>query len=262
MPQYTTSQKRAHYPGGLNSQEFFKFCDAMAAVLTLPGTYINQIAKALSNTPRLPVIWLAFQEIIGETESFLRATRRPKPPKRCAANPPIVDLLLDIISLDYHETSMAPASPASELALWHVLQTHPGKFVCIVEGAIPMTSNGAHLAIRRRTALSLAREVLPQARATIAIGPCISNGNPDAVMPQLPGAVSIRDALPGLNNLICLPSSPADLANIVATLVHLITFDELPPVDSHRRPYFALAGEIHEEGVRHDHDLAKSFPNP
>src|SRR5512136_921636 len=93
----------------VSRRSFLKFCGLMAATLALPTTYAGKIATALAAASRLPVVWLEFQDCTGDTESFLRAGAHPDPLASGTTDPSVIDLLLDFISLDYHETLMVPA---------------------------------------------------------------------------------------------------------------------------------------------------------
>ncbi|MGD8491892.1 MAG: hydrogenase small subunit, partial [Anaerolineae bacterium] len=163
------------------------------------------------------------------------------------------ELLLDLLSLDYHETLMVPAGLGTEQSLNGTMQDFPGQYVCIVEGSIPTAGGGIHCMIRGRTALSLVQEVTGNALATIALGSCAWDGGLAAALPNPTGAVGVRDAVPGLTPLISLPGCPANVVNLTATLTHFLTFDEWPATDHQGRPYFAYGEEIHEECERHDH---------
>ncbi len=68
----------------------------MTAFMGLEKSAIGQIAKALETKPRVPVIWLHFQECTCCSESFIRSS-----------HPMVADILLDHISLDYTATLMA-----------------------------------------------------------------------------------------------------------------------------------------------------------
>ena len=57
----------------MNRRDFLKCCGALAAALALPRSYAGRIATALSNAPRLPLIWLELQVHKGLSRSFLRA---------------------------------------------------------------------------------------------------------------------------------------------------------------------------------------------
>ena len=236
---------------------FLKFCGLMAATLALPKRYSGTIASALSASERLPIIWLEFQDCTGDTESFIKASQRPDPIQSGVTDPAIVDLLFDYLSVDYHETLMAPAGAQSETSLNDTLQNYSGQYLAIVEGSIPTADNGVYCTIRGRSALSIAQEVLPSARAVIALGSCAWDGGLAAATPNLTGAVGVKAAVPGLNNFLALPGCPANVVNLVATIVYLLTFNELPPRDSSGRPYFAYGDEIHEDCERnnfYEHD--------
>ena len=233
-------------------RDFLKVSALLAGVLALPRRYAADIARALASAQRLPVVWLEFQDCTGDTESFLRAGSRSDPIQPDVTDPDIASLLLEVISLDYHETLMSPAGFQSEKSLQDVLQGQSGNFVCIVEGSIPTAQNGVYCTIRGKTALSIAQQVLPQARAVIALGSCAWDGGLASAAPNLTGAVGVRGAVPGLQNVAALPGCPANVVNAVATLVYLLTFDRLPERDSQDRPLFAYSEEIHEECPRED----------
>ena len=91
---------------GIDRRTFLKYCGTLAAVLALPDTYARNIAQALQSVKKPSVVWLQFQDCAGNTESFLR-TR----------NPGVADLVLDILSGDDHETSMAAAGHQAARAL-------------------------------------------------------------------------------------------------------------------------------------------------
>jgi len=227
---------------GISRRRFLKFCGVMTATLALPAHYSARVARALLTTPRPPVVWLEFQDCTGDTESFLRASQ-----------PGVDELLLEVLSLDYHETLMVPAGAMSEVSLTETVQNHRGQYICIVEGSIPTAAGGIHCMIRGQTAQSMAREVCGNALATIAVGTCAWDGGLAAAAPNPTAAVGVKDAVPGLRTLLNLPGCPANVVNITATLVHYLTFGQWPSTDSSGRPHFAYGEEIHEECERHEH---------
>jgi hydrogenase small subunit len=227
---------------GVSRRQFLKFCGVMAATLALPARYTERIAQALLANPRPPLVWLEFQDCTGDSESFLRASQ-----------PGVDELLLDLLSLDYHETIMVPAGSMSEKSLSDTMRDYPGQYFCVVEGSIPMRDGGIHCMIRGRTALSIAQEVCGNALATIALGTCAWDGGLAAAAPNPTAAAGVGDAVPGLETLINLPGCPANVVNLVATVSHFLTFRAWPETDDLGRPYFAYGEEIHEECERHNH---------
>jgi hydrogenase small subunit len=200
------------------------------------------VSEALASAVRPPLVWLEFQDCAGDTESFLRATQ-----------PSVDELLLETISLNYHETTMVPAGLRAERSLADTVAQYPGEYICIVEGSIPVANGGVYCTVSGRTALSIAQEVCGKARATIAVGSCAWDGGLAAAAPNPTGATGVRGAVPGVRNLINLPGCPANVVNLTATLVHFLTFGELPSRDGLGRPRFAYGEEIHEECERYHH---------
>ena len=92
LPTYYEEVERKGY----SRRDFMQFVTMMAAFMGLEKSAVGQIAKALQTTPRVPVVWLHFQECTCCSESFIRSS-----------HPIVADILLDKISLDYTETLMA-----------------------------------------------------------------------------------------------------------------------------------------------------------
>lgn len=227
---------------GVSRRQFLRLCGTITATLALPASTTERVARALISAPRPPVVWLEFQDCTGDTESFLRS-----------GQPGVDELLLDLLSVNYHETLMAPAGQNTEISLAETMANYPGQYLCIVEGSIPTAASGIHCMIRGRTALSIAQEVCSNALATIALGTCAWDGGLAAAAPNPTGATGVRGALPGLSPLINLPGCPANVVNLTATLAHYLTYDAWPEVNSSGCPKFAYDEEVHEECERHEH---------
>ena len=114
-----------------------------------------------------------------------------------------------------------------------------------------MAGGGVYCTVSGRTALSIAREVCGQAHATIAVGSCAWDGGLAAAAPNPTGATGVGGALPGLRNLVSLPGCPANVVNLTATLVHMLTFGALPSRDGRGRPRASpLQSPSMQEGFR------------
>ncbi|HTW76051.1 MAG TPA: hydrogenase small subunit [Steroidobacteraceae bacterium] len=227
---------------GISRREFLGFCTSMATVLGLPKAASGAIAAAVESDQRPVLVWLEFQDCAGNTESFLRA-----------GHPTVADLILDTISLNYHETLMAAAGSQAESALADTVRTHSGQYIALVEGSIPGEADSGFCTIGGRSALDIAREVCGQAMATIAVGTCATFGGIPAARPNPTRALSVGDAVPGVRNLINMSACPANADNIVALLVYYLTVKQWPPLDQYRRPLFAYGTSIHDACERRAH---------
>ena len=144
------------------------------------------MAQAVESGQKPSVIWLSFQECTGCTESLLRAS-----------HPRLDELILDLISLDYHEALMAPSGRAAEEAREAAMAAHAGRYVLVTEGAIPTRDGGIYCMIGGRTALDIVREVAEHAAAVVAIGSCASWGGVASAEPNPTGAVGVPQILEG-----------------------------------------------------------------
>jgi hydrogenase small subunit len=231
---------------GVTRRDFIKFCTGMAALLSLPASFIPRIAEAVSGKKPY-LVWLEFQDCAGDTEALLRAE-----------NPTVGQIVLDVLSVDYHETIMAPAGHQAEKSLQDVVKNQKGKYIVVVEGSIPIKDDGIYCCVGGRSAVDIAKEVCGNALATIAVGTCATYGGIPAALPNPTGAVSIKKAVPEAT-VINLPGCPVNAENITATVVHFLTFGSLPATDSLGRPYFAYGKRIHDNCERRSHFDAGQF---
>lgn len=232
---------RALQQKGVDRRRFIKFCSLMTATLALPSHYVAQVASALGKAKKPVLVWLQFQDCAGNSESMLRSS-----------NPSVLEVVLDLLSWEYHELVMAGAGHQAEAALERVVREEKGKFIAVVEGAIPLANNGVYCTVGGRTAIDIARHVCSNAAATIAAGACAWDGGLVAASPNPTGAVGLEEAVPEAK-VINLGGCPQNPANTAAVLVHYLTFGELPATDQYHRPLFAYGRIIHDQCERRAH---------
>jgi hydrogenase small subunit len=226
---------------GVSRRDFLEFCGSMCAVLGLSNSLLPRIAEQLQAMRRPSVIWLQLQECTGCVESVLRT-----------AEPTIGDLVLDLVSLDYQHTLMAGAGKAVEKALADSMAANKGKYVLVVTGSVPLNDNGIYCTIGGRTAKEIIEEAARDAAAVIAVGACAHWGSVQAARPNPTGAVGINKVItdkPVLNIAGCPPIGDV----VTATIVHYLTFNRLPAMDSEGRPLFAYGKRIHDQCPRRAH---------
>jgi len=88
----------------------------MTGALDMPARYTTQIVKALEQTRRPALVWLEFQDCAGNSESALRAS-----------HPSFADIVLELLSWNYHETVMAPSGKAAEKSLHDTVTMERGQ---------------------------------------------------------------------------------------------------------------------------------------
>ena len=227
---------------GVKRREFLGFCATMAAALALPDEAAAQIAKAVGRTEKPILIWLEFQDCAGNTESFLRASR-----------PTAAEIVLDLLSVDYHETIMAAAGNRAENRDSRG-QERAGSYIAVVEGSIPTGAERCVLHDRRRVrARDRATRSAATRAATIAVGTCASFGGLPAAAPNPTGALSVARGGPrgqesdqpvGVSGERREPHRASRLLPDVQTW---------PSLDRYRRPLFAYGKSIHDDCERRAH---------
>jgi hydrogenase small subunit len=206
-----------------------------------------RVAQAAATGLKPSVVWLHFQECTGCTESLLRTS-----------HPALSKLVLDLISLDYHETLFAAAGNQAEAALHKTLEEQAGKFVCVVEGAIPTKEDGIYCKIGGKTAVDMLTQVADKAGAIIAIGSCASWGGIPSSPPNPTGATGAPMVLEG-KTVVTIPGCPANPYNLLGTVLQYATLGTLPALDDQGRPLFAYGRTIHEHCPRRAHFDAGRF---
>ena len=230
--------KDALFARGISRRRFLGFASAMTALLALPHTMTPQIVRALETQRKPVVVWLEFQDCAGNSESMLRSS-----------HPTVADVVLDVLSWEYHETIMAAAGKQAEENLERI-RTGPDPYVLLVEGSIPTKDTGVYCTIGGRSAVQILEEMSANAALVVAVGACAWDGGFPRLGPT--GAVGTGDIVGG-GKLINLGGCPHNPANTAATLVHYLTFGSAPALDQYNRPLFAYGHLIHDQCERRAH---------
>ncbi|MBW2590064.1 MAG: hydrogenase small subunit, partial [Deltaproteobacteria bacterium] len=166
---------------GVSRRDFMKFCTFLTATMGLSSSFVPKVAEVFAAPKqRPPVIWLHFAECTGCSEALLRSMY-----------PWVDQLILEILSIEYHETIMAAAGHQAEENLHNAVKKYNGKFICVVEGAVATKYNGGYGKVGGRTFLDIAKDVVPKALATICMGTCSSYGGIQAAKPNPGGYVGV-----------------------------------------------------------------------
>ena len=149
---------------GVSRREFLKISGLMAVAMgfdfdspllkdrstykTARGYAVEQkIMQAMDTKPRLPVIWMEFQDCAGCSEALTRSN-----------SPTLGNLVLNTLTIEYHETLSAAAGFQIEQARQDAMQKYAGQYILVVEGSIPADDDGIYCTVGGRTALDLLKE--------------------------------------------------------------------------------------------------------
>lgn len=220
-------------------RDFIKYSSSLAVLLGLSEMYVPQIANALQQiaSNKVPVIWLHGAECTGCTVSFANS-----------GYPTVAELVLDKLSVKYHETLMAASGDVAEKALDDAIRQFKGKYVMIVEGAIPTKDDGIYCKISGHTFLSTVKKVAEGAAYKVALGTCASFGGIPAAGPNPTGCKGLQDVTGG--TVVNIPGCPAHPDWLVGTVVNILLFGQVPPLDKFGRPKIFYGKLIHENCPR------------
>jgi hydrogenase small subunit len=228
---------RAMQAKGYSRREFMYFCGMAVAAAGLQASAFGQVADAFEKKARPPVVWLHFQECTCCSESFIRSS-----------HPIVADIIFDTLSLDYTETLMAASGHQAEKALHDTMNNNKGKYILLVEGSVPLGSEGAYCTIGGRTALEILKEAADGAAAVIAWGSCASHGCIQAAKPNPTQATPIHKLIN--KPVINVPGCPPIAEVMTGVVTHVLLFDKIPELDSQGRPKEFYSRRVHDTCYR------------
>lgn len=240
---------------GLSRRGFMKFCGLMAGAMgftQVPALETNGlsnrwakgykttnlIASALESKPRLPVIWLELQDCAGCSEALTRS-----------ASPTLTDLVLNKITVEYHETLSAAAGFQAEEAKTSAMKKYAGQYILVVEGSISPQADGVYCTVGGKSSVDLLKEAASGAAAIIATGNCAAFGGLPRAKPNPTGAVGVSEIIKD-KPVVNIPGCPAIPEVFTGILVHFLIFGSLPELDHLNRPKTFYGQTIHDRCLR------------
>ena len=192
--------KQTIFDEGLNRRDFMKWASATTAMLMLPATFTPLVAKAAELMNRVPVIWIELSDCAGNTEALLRSD-----------GPKIDEIILDIISLEFHDALQAASGHQAEKQLDEAAEHFDGKYLLFVEGAIPLGMDGLYgtTGAKGDTFKDKLLKLSKGAAAIVAVGSCATFGGVPAAAPNPTDAVGVMDVVKG-KPIINIPACPAN----------------------------------------------------
>lgn len=222
---------------GYSRRDFLQFCSVAIAAAGLESSAFGKVVEAFETSSRPPIVWLHFQECTCCSESFLRSS-----------HPIVADILLDTVSLNYSETLQAASGYQAEKCLHDTIKNHAGKYILMVEGAVPTADGGVYCMIGGRTAHDILKECAKDAAVIVAWGSCASNGCVQAAKPNPTGATPIHKLIS--QPVINVPGCPPIADVMTAIVTHLLVLGRAPELDSLGRPKEFYGRRVHDTCYR------------
>ena len=237
MPSNMTLGERLRKQG-VSRRGFLKFCAATASMMALPPTTVSALAAGLETARRPSVIWLSFQECTGCAEAITRSEA-----------PTLENLIFDYISLDYQHTIMAASGDAAEAAREKAMHENEGKYIVIVDGAIPLKDDGIYSTIAGMINRQILKDTVKHAAAVISLGTCAAYGGIPKASPNPTGAAAVSEIIKD-KPIINVPGCPPIPVVITGVIAQYLAFGKLPELDALGRPKAFYGQNIHDRCYR------------
>lgn len=203
----------------LTRRDFVKLCTGTVAGFGISQMFHPAVHEALAGTltgERPPVFWLQGQGCTGCSVTLLNSV-----------HPSIADVLLKVISLEFHPTVMAWEGEHAIEHMRKVAEKFKGKFFLIIEGSVPVEADGKYCIIGEAnhheiSMVDALKEFGPNAAAVLAVGTCAAYGGIPAAEGSETGATAVSKFL-GDNGIktpvVNIPGCPPHPDWIVGTVV-------------------------------------------
>ena len=240
-----TQQKQT----GVSRRSFLKTVTGTAAGIGLSQVFNPALVSAMEKALEThPVLWVQGQGCTGCSVSLLNSV-----------DPSIADVLLKVISLQFHPTVMASEGETALENLYHIADAYKGKFSLAVEGAVPTAADGkfcivGELGHKEISIVDMVKDLGSKAGSVLAIGTCAAYGGIPAAEGNETGATGVMDFLNthGIQTpVVNIPGCPPHPDWIVGSIAHLLT-KGLPELDDDGRPMVFFGENIHDNCPRLD----------
>lgn len=234
--------------------DFLQLCDQyrLENNNSLSEKILPAVRKYLEqpNKRKLPVIWLETSDSGDNNIAFMNTTY-----------PYLQQVFTDMIDLLYSNTFMAAQGKDALDLLFESAEEFKGKYVLVVEGAIPTKDNGIYNVIARSknrtiTALEAVTQLGSMAQYVIAIGTCASFGGASSAKPNITGSVGVGKVLN--RDVINVSGCPVNPDWFVGTLAHIMMYGK-PELDDLGRPKLFYEFTVHRHCQRRSYFDKKDF---
>ncbi len=232
---------------GVSRRSFLKTVTGTAAGIGISQVFNPAIVAALEKALKThPVLWVQGQGCTGCSVSLLNSV-----------DPSIADVLLKVISLQFHPTVMASEGETALENLYAIAEKYKGKFSLAVEGAIPMGADGKYCVVgelhhKEITMVDMIKDLGAKAGSVLAIGTCAAYGGIPAAEGNETGATGVMDFFKtyGIKTpTVNIPGCPPHPDWIVGSIAHLLT-KGVPELDDDGRPTVFFGENIHDNCPR------------
>jgi hydrogenase small subunit len=243
----------------ISRRDFIRWAVAAPVAAGFLDDFLPKLAQAMQEAVKeYPIIWLQASTCSGCSVSVINTI-----------HPSIKNVILEQVlpghqlKLMYHGTLMAATGELSLQAAREAAEKYKGKFVLVVEGAIPTKQNGIYGFIgekddKRITMLQWIDLLGHNAMATLAVGTCAAYGGMSAAEPNPSGSKGVTDVYKSLNitsPVINIPGCPAHPDWFIGTVAKILLYGLPQPkeLDEYGRLKLFYGRSVHNRCVNRDY---------
>jgi hydrogenase small subunit len=243
---------------GFTRREFIQWALASPIAVASIDEFLPKLAAALQEAVKeYPIIWFQASTCSGCSVSVINTI-----------HPSIKNIILEQVlpghqlKLMYHGTLMAATGSLSIEAAEAVRAAHPGKYVFILEGAIPTKGEGAYGWVgerggKRFSMLEWTELFGRDAMVALTVGTCAAFGGLSAADPNPSGSMGLSDVFDMLKietPVINIPGCPCHPDWFIGTVAKILLYGMPQPkeLDEQKRLKLFFGRSIHNRCIKRD----------
>ena len=244
---------------GISRRDFVRWAVATPAALTLMKDFPEKLAAALQDVVKeYPIIWLQASTCSGCSVYVINTI-----------HPSIKNVILEQVLpghkliLTYHGTLMAATGSLSVEAARESARRYKGKYVLVVEGAIPTKQDGIYGSVgddngKPFTMLKWVDFLGRDAMAALTVGTCAAYGGLPSAEPNPSGSKGLTDVFAMLNiatPIINIPGCPCHPDWFIGTVSKILLYGMPKPkeLDEFGRLKLFYGRSIHNRCINRDY---------
>ncbi len=241
----------------ITRRDFLRWAAGVPLATGFLAEFLPKLAQAIQEAVKeYPIIWMQNSTCSGCSVSVINTI-----------HPSIKNIILEQILpghqliLSYHGTLMAATGSLSIETARETAKNHHGKYVLIIEGAIPTRDSGIYGYIgedeKPITMLDWTKLLAPHAMVVLAVGTCASYGGISAASPNPSGSMGTQDVFQMLQintPVINVPGCPCHPDWFIGTVAKILLYGmpKEKEIDQHGRLKLFYGRSVHNRCINRD----------